>query len=194
VSGQTTTALLEAARSGSQEALNQLLERLAGRLLAYIRVRMGASLRARVESRDILQVTLLKAFTSFDQLAAGNSRALMGWLTRIAANEIRDQASHHRRRRRDMARDLPLADAEPHELAQQLRSFSSRLVLEQELAALERALDAVSDSHREVILLRYFEGCSFKQIGERLGRSPDACRMLLARAMAAVALKLGAET
>ena len=39
-------------------------------------------------------------------------------------------------------------------------------------------------------MLRKLEELSFAEIGERLGRSPDACRMLLARAMTALTLKL----
>jgi len=45
-------------------------------------------------------------------------------------------------------------------------------------------------AYREIILLRKFEELSFKEIGTRLDKSPDACRMLLARAMTAVTLKL----
>jgi DNA-directed RNA polymerase specialized sigma24 family protein len=41
-----------------------------------------------------------------------------------------------------------------------------------------------------VILLRKFEELSFAEIGERLGKSPDACRMLLARAMTALTLEM----
>jgi len=39
-------------------------------------------------------------------------------------------------------------------------------------------------------MLRKFEELSFKEIGERLGKSPDACRMLLARAMTALTLAM----
>jgi RNA polymerase sigma-70 factor (ECF subfamily) len=61
-----------------------------------------------------------------------------------------------------------------------------KLELEEQQARLERALDALKPAHREVILLRKYEDLSFEEIGGRLGRSADACRMLLARAMAAL--------
>jgi len=35
---------------------------------------------------------------------------------------------------------------------------------------------------------------SFPEIGQRLGKTPDACRMLFARAMAAVTLRMKAQT
>ena len=75
-------------------------------------------------------------------------------------------------------------------LAAQVRSQTSRIVLSQELERLEQALESLSEPHREVILLRKFEELSFAEIGERLGRTPDACRMLLARALTELTLKM----
>ena len=44
--------------------------------------------------------------------------------------------------------------------------------------------------HFEVILLRKYEELTFPEIGERLGKSADACRMLYARAMTALTRKI----
>lgn len=185
-----STRLLLAARDGSSEALGELLERVSARLLAFIRLRLGPGLRAHMESRDILQLTLLKAFQGVDRLEASDSGSLMAWLARIALNQIRDQAEHHRRQRRDAALQVPLDEATAA-VADSVRSQASRVVLNEELARLEGVLEAVDEHYREVILLRHFEELSFKEIAQRLGRSPDACRMLLSRALAAVTLKLG---
>lgn len=189
---EMTRDLLQRARQGSETALNELFDRVAGRLLALIRLRLGRSLRSRLESRDILQATLLKAFLRLDQLRDEDAATLMAWLARIAANEIRDQADFHGRRRRDAARETPLADVQSRRLIQQIRSQTSRLALDEEMQRLERALDDVAPHYREIIILRKFEELEFAAIGERLGKSADACRMLYARAMAAVTLKLGA--
>jgi len=183
-----TQALLERAQAGSADALNALFERCAGKLLALIRVRMGRGLRAHLESQDILQAVLLKAFQRIDQFQRADAGSLMAWLARIAENEIRDQADHHRRQRRDPARVCRTEGAADH-LADQVRSLVSGLVFNETLRRIERALDELEEPHREVIVLRMFEELSFQEIGERLGRSPDACRMLLARALTALSLK-----
>ncbi len=60
----------------------------------------------------------------------------------------------------------------------------------EEFARLEAALDTLDPDYRDVIVLRKLEELSFKEIAERMGRSQDACRMLLARALAALTLKL----
>ena len=71
-----------------------------------------------------------------------------------------------------------------------MRSEASRLQLKQDTERLERAIEALDEGHREVVLLRSFEELSFPEIGQRLGKSPDASRMLFARAMAALTFKM----
>lgn len=188
MSGGTSGRLLQQAKSGSPEALNRLYEHCAGRLLALIRLRLGKDLRSRLESRDILQATLLKSLEHLGELKGNDTRSLMAWLARIAEHEIRDCADFHHRQRRDAAREMPIDDEAP--LPALTRSALSRVILDEQGAQLEEALESLSVSHREIILLRKFEELSFADIGRRLGKSEDACRMLLARAMTALTLKM----
>ena len=188
LSPSVTTLLLEA-RGGSEQALNSLFEQCGERLLSLIRLRMGAKLRSRMESGDLLNATLLRAFRSFDSLEARNTPSLMAWLGRIAESEIRDQADRLNAQRRDAAMEVAL-DSGIAELAARVRSQTSRLVLSESRARLERGIGQLPDEYREIVLLRHFEELGFKEIGTRLGKSPDACRMLLARAMTALTLKM----
>jgi RNA polymerase sigma-70 factor (ECF subfamily) len=180
--------LLRDARAGSPEALNALCERSAPRLLAYIRLRMGRTLRARLESRDILQATLLKSIEHLGEFKGTETRSLLAWLATIAEHEIRDRADYQGRQRRDAAREVPIESDVA--LAAAGRSALSQAILTEEAQQLEAALDALTPAHREIILLRKFEERSFAEIGQRLGKSEDACRMLLARAMTALTLRL----
>lgn len=184
--GLEASAVLRAAGEGSSEALDRLFRQVCPKLLRIIRLRLGPSLRRRLESQDILQATLLKAFERFDQFEGSGSGSLIGWMAAIARNEIRDQADFHQRKRRDLGVQESV-DGLPVELAAEIRSAVSLLHLQEQEARLERALESLQDDHREVIVLRKLEELSFAEIGERMGRSPDACRMLLARAMGALA-------
>ncbi len=56
--------------------------------------------------------------------------------------------------------------------------------------ALLLALDALSEDHRMVLLLRYFEGLSAEEAGLRMGRSAGAVRKLTARALTELGEKL----
>lgn len=184
-----TAALLHRARSGSREALDLLFSQCAPKLLAIVRLRLGATLRAQLESRDILQATFLRAFQKLHQFEGGDTSSLVAWLAQIARHELIDQADFHGRARRDAGRraDLdPVAD----QIAATTRSVLSRLIRDERAEALEHALHALPEHHREVIILRKLEERSFAEIAVELGKSEDACRMLLARAMTALTLEL----
>jgi RNA polymerase sigma-70 factor (ECF subfamily) len=185
---QETAALIERAKGGSGSALDALYARCAGKLLPLIRLRMGRSLRSDLESRDILQAVLLKSFQRLGQFQGQGSESLMAWLARIAQNEIRDRVDYHGRQRRDAAKRVPLEEASS--LPQPVRSALSQVIVTEEAERLERALESLTDGQREAILLRQFEELTFPEMAARLGTSEDACRMMFARAMTALTLKL----
>jgi len=68
----TSAELLARARGGSNEALGALLQRCGPKLLSLVRLRLGPALRREVDSRDVLQATLVKALAHFDDAAAAN--------------------------------------------------------------------------------------------------------------------------
>lgn len=181
--------LIREAKEGSETALNTLFGRYGSRLLALIRLRMGPSLRRRLESQDMLQLTMLKAYERLDQFAGDGEKSMMAWLGAIARNEIRDQAKFFGRDGRDAGLDVPLEIA-GSAVAEQLRTEVSRLHLVARAQMLERAIESLDDHHREVVLLRRFEELSYPEIGAHLDKSPDACRMLYVRAMAALTFRL----
>jgi RNA polymerase sigma-70 factor (subfamily 1) len=186
--GAASADLLQRAKDGSPDAVNALYERYAGRLLGYIRLRLGRELRGRLESRDILQATLLKSLQHLDDLKGTATPSLMAWLARIAEHEIRDRADYYRRQRRDVAREVAIEDDSPIAVAS--RSALTRVILDEEAQRLEDAIESLSPEHREVIVLRKFEELPFAEVARRMGRSEDACRMLLARALTALTLRV----
>lgn len=182
-----TGQLLERARGGSEAALEDFYRRAARKLLPFIRLRLGRSLRTELESQDILQSVLMKSFARLSQLQ--DPGAVMGWLARMAENEIRDRADYASRERRDAARRVPMehhAEAVPAPVRQAL----SQVILTERIEELARALEALPEAQREIIVLRKIEEMSFAEIGAKLGKSDDACRMAFARAMAALTLRM----
>ena len=181
--GGNTTDVVRAALAGrttdpaSNEALDRLYERCTPRLLSYIRLKLGRSLRERLESRDILQATLLKSFQHLDEFRGADGQSLMAWLARIADREIVDRADYHHRQRRDAGRESPIDDHP--ELTARVRSVLSQVILDEQAARapLEAALDSLSDAHRQIILLRKFEELSFarSRTGSANPRTPAGC-------------------
>ena len=125
---------------------------------------------------------------NIDEFRGTGGPALLAWLARIAEREILDRADYHQRDRRDAARETPLDDG--GEFQARVTSVLSHMIRDERGDRLEAAMEGLDELHRQVILLRKFEELSFREIGARLGRSEDACRMLLARALTALTLRL----
>ena len=189
--GSPTDDLVRDAVAGRPEAVDALYARVAPRVLTYVRMRMGQSLRARMDSRDILQATLLKSFEHFGEFQGSGRPALMAWLARIAEREILDRADYHQRARRSAQREAPLSGEDV--LEARVTSVLSGMIRDERAERLEEAMEGLSDAHREIILLRKFQELPFREIAGRLGKSEDACRMLLARALSALTLRLAAR-
>lgn len=177
--------LLQRAREGSPEALDELFERFSGKLLALIRLRMGA-LRNRMESRDVLQSTWIKALRGLDDFSGDDSSGLQAWLAAIARNQIHDLNDRHHADRRRLDREQGLS--QPDALEASVASIVSRIALHDRSRRLEDALLELPERQREAVVLRNLEELSFVEMSERLGRSPDACRMLYSRSLAALTL------
>ena len=189
--GGPTDELVHDAIAGRPDAVEALYGRVTPRVLAYVRMRMGQSLRARMDSRDILQATLLKSFERLSEFRGTNAPSLMAWLSRIAEREILDRADFHQRARRSPSRETPLSGQDV--LEARVTSVLSRMIRDERVERLEAAMEGLSDAHREIILLRKFQDLPFREIAARLGKSEDACRMLLARALAALTLRLAGQ-
>jgi RNA polymerase sigma factor (sigma-70 family) len=162
-------------------------ERYRERVLSVIYLRMGPELRTRMDPEDVLQEVAIEAINSWHTLE--DPANVGAWLVVLARRKVarilRDQvgvAARDPRREREMKTDLPLADRRSGPVTAADRK--DRLVL------LERALQRLSDPHREVILLSRIEGLSAKEIAERLDRTENAVHLLLGRALKRLAQEL----
>ena len=181
-----TRALYEQARRGAPADVNAFYERCARKLLPIIRLRLGRTLRQEMDSRDVLQSVLCKSLGRLDDVR--DAGAVMSWLARIVENEIRDQADFYKRQRRDAAKRAPIEDAAG--VPAPIRQALSQAILSRQSEDLERALESLTESQREIIVLRKLEEMTFPEIAKRLGKTEDACRMAFSRARAALTLRL----
>ena len=61
-----TGRLVAGAKAGDEAARAELYERYQQRVLSIVRVRMGALLRSRMESRDLVQSVMLESLKDLD--------------------------------------------------------------------------------------------------------------------------------
>lgn len=173
-----TVQLVHAARNGDRTALDDLFARYSVRLLSCVRVKLGASLRRHLESGDILQQAMLKAFARFDQFDARDEGSFLAWLTTIVTTTIADAADRHGAKKRrpegglvaidadadgtgDLAPAIPAADPSP---AQAMLASEERRLVDECVASLP-------GHYRDVLFLRHYCGFDWEQVRERLQKA-----------------------
>jgi len=196
-----TVHLLGQYRDGDRQAIDALYDRYFDRAHAVVRMRLGKAMRAKVESIDIVQDAFLASLRGLDNVSCNNEGDFFHWMCKIIENRIRDQADHMRAAKRDVAREKPMEAAGPSgdsvfgplkELARNTLSPASKIVRIEEIKQLEAAIDALPDNQREALLLVRYEGMTYEQAGGELELTPDATRMLVARAIVALSKSMGA--
>src|SRR5260370_26636669 len=175
-----TQRLLQRVQTGDKEALNGLYNRSLMRVLADVRARLGVELRGKLESWDVVQDALLaslKNVQSFNQTSEG---ACWNWLAKVVENRIRDQFDYFRAEKRDHRLENPLAGPRSAESSVPLdvpeRSCvptpSQVLILSEDLARLEKAMDQLPEESRELIVAGENEGRPYDEIAPALAQSP----------------------
>ncbi len=166
--------LIEAAKAGDRESFDRLVSRERDRIRALVASRVNARIVFGVEVDDVYQETLLRAYRSIVNFEWRGSDSLLHWLGGIAENVILHSARKWARERR-----VRFEEDVPDELV----SPSRALRRDERFQRLEDSLDELSPEHREVILRVRVEGLTFKQAAEEMGRSPEAVKRLLYRAL-----------
>jgi RNA polymerase sigma-70 factor (ECF subfamily) len=190
-----TQHLVAQAKGGDEGALNELCRLYGPRVRCLVRLRMGRLLRSRMDSMDLVQDVLCSVLRDLGNFTYENEGDFLRWLSKIVENRLRDHADELHAQKRDIRREVPLGRYESStqgNLAAPAPPLDTKtpsaVVSEmQEYAELERALDALRPEYREIILLTKIEGLSYREVGEKLGKSSEAARALVARAMTALA-------
>jgi RNA polymerase sigma-70 factor (ECF subfamily) len=184
-----TLQLLSSAQDGDEAALNRLIDRYYERVRRVVRLRIGARLRSKVDSGDILQETFIAALNCFDRFEVKNEASFINWLSKIAERQIMAAADHFGAQKRDAAKEVPLKFGDESgpigvdPAASELPPLQ-KLSEQEQLLALESAIAELPEQYRELIILRDYTGASWEDVAEQTGRpSAAAARMMHAKAL-----------
>jgi RNA polymerase sigma-70 factor (ECF subfamily) len=155
---------------------------------------MGGELRSKLESMDLVQDVFISALRDLGNFTYKNEGDFLRWLSRIAENRLRDNLDKLHADKRDIRKEVQLKSYGPTTGDSfvgtvgpiDLKTPSVIMSKREDLAKLAKAIDALTSEYKEVIVLTKIEGLSYKEIAESLGKSSDAVRMLVSRAMAAL--------
>ena len=196
---EATARLLAQFGRGDHSALEDLYARYFDRLHAVVRLRMGPGLRVKMESMDVVQDAFAASLRSVGGYSANSEGGFFHWLCKIAENRIRDHAKHWARDKRDIHREGPIERQRPSgdsffgpisELAVHT-SPATRAALAEDIRRLEDAIDLLPTDQREALVLVRYEQLTFQEAAELMHKTPDAVRMLAARAIVSLGKNLG---
>lgn len=183
-------ALFKAAGDGSCDARGRLLESCRGYLLSVASRGIGEALAGKVGASDLVQDTFTAAHEHFARFNGATEKELLAWLSAILGNLIvTTQRRYLKTEKRDARRELPInlgasSVISGPVLVSDSSSPTEKAIRNEEAQRLEQMLRQLSDEHRRVILLRNWERRTFDEIGQILGRTPNAARKLWVRALA----------
>ena len=173
-----TTFLLEAARDGDRQALDDLYARHAGRLLGFIRVSMSAPLRARMLPEDLLQETLLESTRKIDGFESQGPSSFYRWLVEIARYKLAEARRAGRAKKRALETRLKTDAAHAISATPSLHAMAG-----ERAAGLEEALGRLPERQAEAVRLRYLGGLSLAETAERLECTASAVKALVSRGL-----------
>jgi RNA polymerase sigma-70 factor (ECF subfamily) len=179
--------LLALARAGDPDGLNRLYEASRPWLAVLARARLERYLRARVDTSDLVQQTLLEAYRDFAGFGGRTEGEWLAWLRQILLRNAADYVRRFRAAKR-AATEIPLrGEGEGPPLEQAITaagpSPSQQAVCHEESLRLAQSLTLLPEDYQEVIQLRHFQRLAFDEVARRMQRSRPAVQMLWLRAL-----------
>ena len=171
--------LVRRIQAGDRGAWERLYRRYHDPLLLAIRARLGAGLRACLESEDVLHSVVKDAFDDLARFEHRGAGSLGHYLHVCVLNKIRAKAAHYGAAKRAGERRTPTSV---------LDGFPGRgepgYHDAERFGRLERAMAALPEELREVLVLRAIERLPNAEVAAILGKSPAATSKLYNRALA----------
>jgi RNA polymerase sigma-70 factor (ECF subfamily) len=179
---------LDAARTGSLDALGRVLESYRAYLLLVADRELDPKLQAKGGASDLVQETFLEAQRDFGRFHGTTDGELRAWLRQLLLHNVANFARRYRGTdKRRLNREVGLAGDSSADPAGALSAGtptpSQWAMAGEQDVELRRALEGLSEDYRYVLLLRYQEELSFDEIAQRMGRSAGAVRKLWLRAV-----------
>jgi len=152
-----TEALLEQARAGDAEALEQLFRDHRAYLRRVVAVHIGKQLRARVDASDVVQETQMVAAKRLGDYLQRQPVAFRLWLRQIAQDQlVMAYRRHVGAERRTVRREVALPQRSSLQFAKQLTggeaSPSQQAARAEQARCVRQALSRLSPADQDVLI------------------------------------------
>ena len=147
--------------SGDRSAISKLIERHSRRVKDYIHMMV----KDRDVADDIFQETFIKAVRVIDEGRYTDNGKFLSWILRIAHNQVIDHF-------RACKQNKQVNESESgYNVLGSLRfaekTIEDELISSQIESDVRNLIELLPEEQREVVMMRYFAGLSFKDIAEQ---------------------------
>ncbi len=162
----TEISLIRRAKTGETEAFGQLYDTYVKRIYDFIYYKTMHQQTA----EDLTSDTFFKALRSINQFK-DETGSFQAWLYRIARNTVID---HYRAKKTTVAIDdiWGLGSTADVEI-----DVDNKVLLEK----IQSHLATLTTEQRDIVILRVWEGLSYKEIAAIVEKSPEACKVSFSR-------------
>jgi len=188
VDPESTFSLIERARAGDEQALEQLFARHLKPLQRWATGRLPRWARDLADTDDLVQDTLFRTFKNIESFESRRVGALQAYLRNAVLNRLRDEL--RRKGREPESTNLDSVEVESAD------SPIEAAIGREKVEAYEKALERLRPEDREAIIARVELGYSYEEMAVMLDKpSAEAARKAAQRALVRLAeeMKRGRE-
>jgi RNA polymerase sigma-70 factor (subfamily 1) len=189
--------LVMAVAKGDLGAVDTLLDRHLPGLRAFIRLRMGPTIRNRESCSDLAQSVCREVLQHMDRFQYPGENAFKHWLYATALRKISNRHEYYTAAKRDAGLEVRVDNADASasgadevrlaDAYKSLHSPSKEVLAKEYISQIESAFDELPEDYREVVILSRFVGLSRAEIAQQMNRTEDSVRNLLHRALSRLA-------
>jgi RNA polymerase sigma-70 factor (ECF subfamily) len=164
--------LIDRALAGDRAAFTELVRQNQERLFASMMQVTGSP----EEAEEVTQDAFIRAFIKLDSFQRNSQ--FFTWLYRIAFNGA---LTRKRKRKARVSLDQ-IRDDNGLEVQAHSENVDEPMLREERVSLVRRAIDTLTDEHRQILTLREMDECAYEEIAEILEISIGTVRSRLSRA------------
>lgn len=185
---EETQALVSQAKKGDSQAISVLYRLYESRLKGAAKKKLGDQLRAKMETSDLVQSVWKDCLSDMGDFEYRGPESFFHWLLTKVLRKAQDKGRFYAADKRDSAKEKQFLtkDAVLKDVDSPFSSDptpSQAAMVDEEMDHLMRLLDHLTDSQRQIVVLRLRDKMKFTEISEVIGKSPDSVRKIYGRAL-----------
>ena len=165
---KTDIEIIEKYQKGEKDNFALLYDKYIDRIYAFVYYKT----HHKETAEDLVSQVFLKALKKIDSFNIDQG-TFQAWLYQIARNTVID---HYRTKKNDQAFDDVWDISSDDDIE---RDMDTR----QQLLKIEKYISGLKSEQRDILIMKIWQGMSYKEIADILGKSEASCKMMCSRTL-----------